>query len=68
MLSFDISLQCEDLDGCPVYDAWLEERREEERESMDAERHAADWQEFWQEIRDDAEHGDNIHRQMIDNN
>ena len=61
MLSFDISLQCEDLSECEVYSEWLTERQREQQI-------ANDWEEFWQELRDEAEHRDNIHRQMMDNN
>jgi hypothetical protein len=59
MSSFDISLHCEDLSDCEVYSEWLAERMREERLETD-------WQEFWQEIRDESEHQDNIHRMMMD--
>jgi len=59
MSSFDISLQCEDLEECVAYSEWLAERQREQQL-------ANDWEEFWQEIRDDADHRDNIHQQMMD--
>ena len=59
LCTFDISLQCEDLSDCEAYSEWLAERKRQERLAID-------WEEFWQEIRDQSEHEDNIHRQMMD--